>query len=232
MRLILGTRNKVEAVGGGAFFCPACKSQTNYARVRLARYFHISSSHPDFPHQDHPGIHPMRGLPRRRTSFRSGGAEPRASRADHRALDSAPPAANKNSATEKACVSCGAARERGASSAAGTAWLACGCGHHRVRHRSGTRGPVKKSGAPSARSFSFWDASSASMSSSPWPSISCARNYRKDHPERFVKRPGEHEFKEASTTITTGLHGVTHGNTPAAEENWRPNSREALGSAA
>ena len=39
MRLILGFRGKAETIGGGQFFCPRCKNETHYVRIRVARYF-------------------------------------------------------------------------------------------------------------------------------------------------------------------------------------------------
>lgn len=105
--IIWGSRAKDKTIGQGGFFCPACKNQTSYSHQRVSRYFTLYFI-PLFPTQ-------TLGEYIRCGTCRSE-LRPEVLRLTREQIELATApwtctaCNNRNSASERACISCGTAR--------------------------------------------------------------------------------------------------------------------------
>jgi len=213
MRIILGATTKVAAAGGGPFFCPACKSQTNYTRQRVSRYFTFFF----IP------LFPIRTLGE---YIRCGACHaelrPEVAKLTREQIEQAmapwvcPACQNHNGPMDKVCLSCGAAREQGPPPMPGQPAPVSAAAIMNPPPLAG-QGPQKKMGCLGVflvvlgGFFAFYVVSVIALNI--W-----ARHYRKHHPKREADKPGLHEFEAASKTIANNETGLAHGNTPEAQK--------------
>lgn len=212
MSLITGATTKVRDVGGGAFLCPACRTDTTYVRVRASRYFTFFF----IP------LFPIRTLGEYiRCAACQAELEPEVAKLSRdQILQITAPwlcsCRNLNAATQNTCLACGAARQQAPPPMPGQSPQLSAAALLRPAAIA-VLGPGKKRGIIGtiflilgglfvlnlaiAFAFAIWGAV-----------------HSKDHPNASVEAPGKDAFEEASKSIFNNDKGVAHGNSPEAEE--------------
>jgi zinc-ribbon family len=210
MRIIMGTRTKVEADGKGEFFCPACKSQSDYIRVRVSRYFTLF-------------FIPLFRIRKLGEHIRCVACQ-RELRTEVTQLTReqiqratapwvCPACGNRNSATENACVACGADRKPSPPPMPGQPPQVSAAAMMSPPPLAGI-GPAKKRsvvGRVILIVFLVWI---GSIFATAFLNVFFAKN----RSESSVMKPGHDEFQAATKSIASGDQEVAHGNTPQARE--------------
>jgi hypothetical protein len=213
MRLIIGATTKVRNVGKGAFLCPACRSDANYVRVRASRYltfFFIP-------------LFPMRTIGEyiqcESCHTDLGPEVAKLTREQVQQITApwlCPSCRNLNSATEKTCLACGAARQQGPPPIPGTS-APLSAAQILTPPPLAALGPSGKKSII-GRIFLILVGLAllnilVGIGMALWSGL-----HSKETPAALEKKPGDSEFTEATRSISNDGDGVAHGNTAEARE--------------
>lgn len=211
--IIWGRKPKVKTVGGGEFFCPACKTQTRYLRERVSRYFTLYFI-PLFPTS-------VLGEYIRCASCQTS-LEPGVANLTREQVERAmapwacPSCRNLNSQTEKRCLSCGAARQQGPPPMPGQA-APPSAAQLLAPPALAILGPGKRSSLAGRIVLILLGLVVLNIvvgiGMAVWTGL-----HSKESPQALEKKPGDSEFTEATRTISNDDDGAAHGNTPEARE--------------
>ena len=214
MRIILGFKGKAEAVAAGQFFCPRCKNQTHFTRIRVARYFTFFFI-PLFRVRTYGEYIQCRTC---HAELRAEVAQLTREQIEETIAPwTCPSCGNRNAFTEHLCLSCGAARRPGPPPLPGDP----------------ARVPADlimspPSLAPIGATGGKYGCGAIILISAGIALLLCfasvgflllwGRQHAKEHPETLVKKHGREAFEKASKTIANNDDGVAHGNTLEARE--------------
>jgi hypothetical protein len=213
VRIIIGTTTKVANAGGGAFFCPSCRHEANYARVRASRYFTFFFI-PLFP------IRTIGEYLKCGTCQAELRPEVLTLSREQIAQATAPwtcsACGNHNSYAEVACISCGAARKQAPPPMPGQPAAGPVVAILSPPQVAGMAAP-RKGGLIATillvlgGCFVLFIA--LSIFALIW-GVFHPRHHSQPEPEK----PGQSEFKAASESISNNDDGAAHGNSPQAQK--------------
>jgi hypothetical protein len=210
--IIWGSKAKVQNVGGGSFFCPSCKGQTNYARQRVSRYFTLYFI-PLFPTKTL-GEYIRCGTCQ--TEMRPEVLTLTREQIEHATAPwTCTACGNRNSASEKACLSCGTARKQEPPPLPGQAAPAATPLPASVPPLPSSGSGKQRSGLGKVLVILAWIVGSYVVLTA---GLHLLVYLVKKHPHHSVIIAGQQEFEAASKTIADNHEGAAHGNTPRARE--------------